>query len=430
MNYIYRGEPILKEEFILRLKELNQKIEADLLLDPPSPDVVIEAVHSLVSQISKEEILKLLTLQGIPLGAAEEFVRATVDSLNRDALYRKVKKELGENPFIWKLVDGGIEEKEQPLGVILHIGAGNTLGLSAYSVIEGLLTGNINILKLPEQDGGISARLLLALAQIEPRIKPYLYVLDISSKEREIISQLLQVANGVAVWGSDEAIDGIRKLAPPSLPIIEWGQRLSFAYFTHQEGVEKDLKALAKEVCLTDQLYCSSPQCVFYETDNPKELEEFAGKLAKHMEAMNTTFPAAVRETGVQSQITLTHQLVKMEEILEEKKLLIDDQGSFGIMIDYHAVLKPSPLYRNIWVMPVRREQLMGLLRPHKGYLQTVGLSCHFEEYDQLSTIFYAAGVNRIKACGEMAINYPGEAHDGMYPLKRYTRLVNRRIKP
>ena len=55
-----------------------------------------------------------------------------------------------------------IEEKKVPLGVIMHIGAGNALGLAAFSVMEGLLTGNINILKLPEYEGGISLKILNA----------------------------------------------------------------------------------------------------------------------------------------------------------------------------------------------------------------------------------------------------------------------------
>ena len=43
----------------------------------------------------------------------------------------------------------------RPLGVLLHIAAGNADGLPAFSVAEGLATGNINILKLPQADNGL-----------------------------------------------------------------------------------------------------------------------------------------------------------------------------------------------------------------------------------------------------------------------------------
>jgi hypothetical protein len=429
MDNIYRGEPVSKEDFINKLSKLGKQMEEDLLLEPLMPEVVIEAAHMLAKDINQQEVVRQLAVLGIPKWAAAEYVRVTIDSLDRNALLIKLQTELGENPFVWKKVNQEIEEKEHPLGVIMHIGAGNTLGLSAFSVIEGLLTGNINILKLPENEGGLSSELLMRLIQIEPRLKPYIYVLDVSSRDKEVISQLIEVANAVVVWGSDEAIKAIRQLAPPALPIIEWGHRLSFAYFAESENNEEDLLGLARDICLTDQLYCSSPQCVFYETNNPKELDNFAARLAKQMEAVANQYPSAARPMNIQAQITWVHELVKMEEILEEKRLITDEKKQFSVMVDYIAALKAAPLFRNIWAMPMQRERLLSLLRAHKGYLQTVGLSCNHKDFDELSQIFYAAGINRITACGSMSTNYIGEAHDGIYALERYIRKVNRRYR-
>ncbi len=426
MYSIYRGQPISKQGFIDKLPELPARIEEDLLLEPLTPSVVTEAAHVLSKEIDQQKMVEQLAALGVPRWAAGEYVRAAVESLARKVLQKKVLAELGEDSFVWKRVDEGIQERDCPLGVIMHIGAGNALGLSAFSVIEGLLTGNINILKLPENEGGLSSKLLMRLAEIEPRLKPYIYVLDISSKEKEIISRLIEVANAAAVWGSDEAIRAVRQLAPPSLPVIEWGHRLSFAYFTPKEDDEKDLEGLARDVCLTEQLYCSSPQCVFYETDSSGELNDFADRLAKHIEYMSSLYPSAARPIDIQAQITWLHQLVKTEEILNEKRLITDTKKQYGIMIDYNAQLKASPLFRNIWVMPVKREKLLSILRAHRGYLQTVGLSCNSREFDELSAIFYAAGVNRITACGYMSKNYSGEPHDGVYALSRYVRRINK----
>lgn len=428
MDNIYRGEAISKEDFLSRLSELEKIIQGDLLLEPLMPEIVIEAAHTLATEINQQEVTQHLVTLGIPKWAAAEYVSVTINSLERNALQKKVHIELGEAPFVWKQFDEGIEEKEHPLGVIMHIGAGNTLGLSAFSVIEGLLTGNINILKLPENEGGLSSMMLMRLIEIEPRLKPYIYVLDVSSKDKDVISQLIEVANAVVVWGSDEAIRAIRQLAPPSLPIIEWGHRLSFAYFTEKENNDEDLHGLAKDICLTDQLYCSSPQCVFYETDDMTELDHFANKLAKHMEAVAEQYPSAARPINVQAQITWIHELVKLEEVLEEKRLISDEKKEFSVMVDYKTELKASPLFRNIWAMPIKREELLGLLRNHKGYLQTVGLSCNKSDFDALSSIFYAAGINRITTCGNMSTNYIGEAHDGIYALGRYVKKINKRV--
>ncbi len=427
MDNIFRGEPVLKEDFINKIDELEEIIQEDLLLEPLMPEVVLEAAHALACEINQQEVAVQLVELGVPKWASEEYVRVTVNSLKRDALLKKVHAELGADPFEWKQIEKGIKEKGHPLGVIMHIGAGNTLGLSAFSVIEGLLTGNINILKLPENEGGLSVKLLIRLIEIEPRLKPYIYVLDVSSKNTEVISQLVKTANAVVVWGSDEAISAIRQLAPPSLPIIEWGHRLSFAYFTEEENNEEALLGLARDICLTDQLYCSSPQCVFYETSNTEELNEFANRLARNIEAVAEQYPSTARPINVQAQITWIHELVKMEEILKVKRLITDGERQYSVMVDYNAELKASPLFRNIWAMPIKREKLLDLLRAHKGHLQTVGLSCNNNDFDELSRIFYAAGINRITTCGNMSINYTGEPHDGIYALGRYIRKVNKR---
>lgn len=430
MDNIFRGEPVFKEDFISRINELEKIIREDLLLEPLMPEVVIEAAHTLAYEIDQQEVVAQLVELGVPKWTSEEYVRVTVNSLKKEALLKKVHTELGTDPFGWKKIEEGINEKGHPLGVIMHIGAGNTLGLSAFSVIEGLLTGNINILKLPENEGGLSVRLLLRLIEIEPGFKPYIYVLDVSSKNSEVISQLVETANAVVVWGSDEAISAVRQLAPPSLPIIEWGHRLSFAYFTAQENNEEALLGLARDICLTDQLYCSSPQCVFYEASDLKELDEFADKLARHIEAVAKQYPSSDRPINVQAQITWIHELVKMEEILKEKRFITNGERQYSVMVDYNAELKASPLFRNIWAMPIKREKLLGLLRSHKGHLQTVGLSCDSNDFDELSGIFYAAGINRITTCGNMSTNYTGEPHDGIYALARYIRKVNKRDLP
>lgn len=427
MDNIYRGEPISKNDFIAKLSELKARIEEDLILPRLMPEIVIDAAHTLAEEIDQNEIVQQLIAHGTQKWAAEEYVNVTIKSMNKKELVKKLHAELGEAPFVWKEVGNGIEENNYPLGVIMHIGAGNALGLSAVSVIEGLMTGNINILKLPENEGGISSRILLRLAEIEPRLKPFIYVLDVSSKNQEVISLLIEMANAVVVWGSDEAITAIRQLAPPYLPVIEWGHRLSFAYFTKHDNEEKDLKGLARDICLTDQLYCSSPQCVFYETDNPSEIDEFAYRLASHMQAASIHYPAAARPIDVQAQITWAHELIRMEEILKEKRLITDKQRKYGVMIDYRPELKASPLFRNIWVMPISRNELLGILRLHKGHLQTVGLSCSREELLELSQVFYASGITRIAECGYMSVSYSGEPHDGVFALQRYIKRVNRR---
>ncbi len=425
MDSIFRGKLIKKQEFINKLVNLKEIVNKDLLQAPLQVDIVINAIDKLVKNIDS----KVLIPKELENKVIEEYVYDLLESLSKEKLYKKFKKELGDNCFKWKKVDDDIEEKAYPLGVLMHIGAGNTLGLSAFSVLEGLLTGNINILKLPEYEGGISLEILMRLIEIEPRLKPYIYVADISSKDKDIIKQLVDAVNAVVVWGADAAIESIRQLTPPTVSIIEYGHRLSFAYYTKHGNIENDIKSLAKEIIMTDQLYCSSPQCVFYETDSREELERFSYLLSDYMNHYVRQYPLSKKSMDIQSQITWTQELIKMEEILDIKKLISKDKTQYSVMIDYQSELKPSPLHRHIWVMPIKRKDIFNIIRKHKGHLQTVGLSCKKEELDVLSHIFYSAGINRIMPCGMNTSHYSGEPHDGIHALNRYIRIVNRRLK-
>ena len=249
-----------------------------------------------------------------------------------------------------------------------------------------------------------------------------------SSGNKEVIEKLIEICNAVVVWGSDIAIKGLRQLVPPSMPLIEWGHRLSFAYFTRSGNLKKALEGLARDTCLTDQLYCTAPQCVFYEASSREELDSFAYSLSKHLEQACLQYPSTERPFEVQAQITWSHELVQTEEILGEKKLITDKDRHFGVMMDYKPGLRSSPLFRNVWVMPIERQGLFEILSAHKGYLQTVGISCKGEELDELSDILYSAGVVRVTSCGYMSESYVGEPHDGIYSLTRYVRRVSRRI--
>jgi hypothetical protein len=75
-------------------------------------------------------------------------------------------------------------------------------------------------------------------------------------------------------------------------------------------------------------------------------------------------------------------------------------------------------------VKALPREQIIRRLHRYKGYLQTVGLLCGKGERITLSEIFCRAGATRVTMGNEMSRMLCGEAHDGDYPLRRYTKVV------
>lgn len=304
----------------------------------------------------------------------------------------------------------------QPLGVLLHIAAGNMDVLPAYSVLEGLLAGNINLLKLPSMDGGLSLALLKRLIDYEQKLRDYIYVFDTPSADIQKMQKLMELAHGIAVWGSDAAVRAVRTAAPANVKLIEWGHKLSFAYLRNQEAPEKELRKLARHILLTRQLLCSSCQVIFLNTDDFEEVKSFGQRFALFLREQEENFPIP---QPVEGKLTIERVTRQLEGFYEKNIRLGNRQSSVTCCPD--SRLELSPQFGNVYVKPLPEKKLIAALWPQKGYLQTAGI---YPKEDELTRRLAAAGVTHICGIGEMSEVSLPDSHDGRLPLLEYSRLV------
>lgn len=338
----------------------------------------------------------------------------------RESLRYKLAMELG--PLDTPLRRPGlppIRRARYPLGVLLHIAAGNVDGLPAYSVVEGLLAGNINILKLPSMDHGASILLLKELTRLEPRLRDFVYVFDVPSADSQSLAAFAQAADGVVIWGGDGAVRAARQLAAPDTRIIAWGHKLSFAYAV-PDAPDPELADLARHLCLTRQLLCSSCQGIFLDTTDMAEITAFGERFFALLQAENRRHPPADRSLRARAALQLYNE--ELEAHLTGRRVL--RAGGVSVTIAPDSELELSHLAGNCWVKPLPRERIIPVLKRKKGYLQTAGLLCRPEDRAVLSGLLARAGLVRITEPGEMSRTIPGEAHDGEYPLQAYSRIV------
>ena len=336
---------------------------------------------------------------------------------SKEELEYKCKTELGEWYGELPALKNGTVRKRYPLGVLFHIAAGNVDGLPAYSVIEGLLAGNINILKLPTGDNGLSVRLLSELIRFEPRLKDYIYVFDVPSAETETLKFFAELADAVVVWGGDEAVAAARLLAGVNTKIIPWGHKLSFAYVT-EEADDERLYGLARHICETNQVLCSSCQGIFLDTEDEAVQNRFAEHFFGLLKRANAELGKA--DIGMRGKNTLRLYTDSLEAS-DGRRVLQDDGVS--VVIKEDCELELSYLFRNVWIKRLPRNRIVECLKRHKGHLQTCGLLCGFGEKEELSELLGTAGIVRITG-SDMSRMIPGEAHDGTYPLREYSRIV------
>lgn len=411
------------------LSEMEEKINhtrANCKLDIEKVITVIDTLSKKLSDGEYNDLIAEIDLDNIDI-----YLEQATNMLRRENIEFKINTELGKDYFKsyetsppFKLKK--IKVQAEPLGTLFHISAGNMDILPSFSVTEGLLTGNINILKLPQADNGLTIKILQEMIEIEPELTEYIYVFDTPSTDIAGMQKMADMADGIVVWGGETATTAVRKLAPTGTKIIEWGHKLGFAYISDYENQADELKALAEHIIKTRQLLCSSCQTIFLDTESIEKLyhfcEIFLPILEKAYEKMPITEIGSVAEITLRRYNDSIEKAVKGIDINREKVF----QGTnCNLIATEDSTLELSYMFGSCYVKRLPQTNIMSELRKKKGYLQTAGLICAEQKREYLTQLLINCGVVRVTRTGSMSDTFSGEAHDGEYPLRRYTRIIN-----
>lgn len=414
------------------LKHLEQEMNETLSNKTLPMETVIGALDTLSRRIAEGDFDEKIA--EFPLEVTEQYKQLAVTLLNRINVEFKVRTELGTDfcpSYVTEPPCGfsRLRVKIRPLGVLLHIAAGNADGLPAYSLAEGLLTGNINILKLPQADNGLSVEIIKALIDIEPALSDFIYVFDTPSTDITAIQRMAELSDGIVVWGGDMAVSAVRKYAAAGTRIIEWGHKLSFAYISGYKEKERELNELAEHIINTKQLLCSSCQTIYIDTEQMEDVYDFCREFLPYLERVAMVHQP--NTIGGIAERTLHKYTERLERIIREtdKDINQEFKGALSSLTPcMDSNLELSGMFGNCLVKRLPEKDILKVLRQKKNYLQTAGLICSEDKRERLSELFSRSGVVRITGAGNMSVTFAGEAHDGEYPLRRYLRIVNEEI--
>lgn len=433
---LWNGKIVSNEEF-------KSNVEAHLedALFWAKPPLAHYVLFDVVGKIREELVKKgsfynklvqdLQTREDVASDEVDFSMQALIDFLSVDQLRVKLKRELGsEHPFELKRQSARENHFEAwyPLGTLVHVTPNNSPLLGVLGVMEGLLSGNVNILKLARKDSSFASLFYEELCRLDTTqtIKDYIYIAKISSKEKEYLKNVLSLADVVSVWGGEESVQSVKEISPRGARIVEWGHKISFSYLTQSKKKEESiLKKLAYEICLNEQMACSSPQCVFIEDATFLELKDIASKLGQALDEVSPKMKRVLPGVQEMAELTVTKEQVRLKSIKGGSHLVESKNRDWRIYIDEAPALNSSPLFRTIWLKPMPRSKMINHLRPLKNYLQTAGIAADAFEVEALTRDLFMAGVQRVRAIGEMTDSYIGEPHDGVYALERYCQRIN-----
>ncbi|MGE7434339.1 acyl-CoA reductase [Kitasatospora sp. NPDC001175] len=432
VKHLWQGEWIDGAEAGRRLADLDTFAAAARQL-PLRTEAVIEACTALAAGLAGAASADrdLLAAELGRSGASEQETAAVLGDLagllRRDALERVLTAQLGTtSPATPVPAGSGAAEYWAPVGMVAHVLPGNVATAGPWSLVEGLLTGNLNVAKTT---GGSRFVQLFAeaLAGHDPSgaVAALTIVLSFPSRNRDWLRTVCQAADSVVVWGTEEAVAGVAEHVGPGRRLVAWGPKISFAYLTEAAWSDPGILAdLARSVCRHDQQACTSPQALYLDTEDDDQLFAVAERLAEALAEAAAGLPQPTPTLQERAEITTTVTVARLEQHLGHGRVLADPEGRWRVLADRRSELAVSPLFRTVWVRPLPRKRIPAVLRPLRSYLQTVGLAAAPGETGVLADEFVRAGALRVTAVGAMSDSYPGEPHDGLLALQQHSRRV------
>ncbi len=171
----------------------------------------------------------------------------------------------------------GTEQLRLGRGVALHIAPSNVPVNFAYSFAFGLLSGNVNIVRVPESLPA-QANILCAVAddlltQAEHERIAAMTTLLSYPRDDTITQSLSAIANVRLLWGGDRTIHHLRRMpASPRCVDIAFADRYSLCLLSAPAVLVAETKALLalavgfyNDVFLLDQNACSSPHLILWQ---------------------------------------------------------------------------------------------------------------------------------------------------------------------
>ena len=164
-------------------------------------------------------------------------------------------------------------------GIVFHIAPSNVPVNFAYSLVAGLLCGNVNVVRVPSKDYQqikIITDAFNEAIQKHVNMKPYVLCVRYG-RDKDINDFFSSIADMRVIWGGDQTIAELRKsMLPPRSGEITFADRYSLAIIdsdAYLAIVDKERVAedFYNDTFFSDQNACTSPRIIVW-TGNQIEI--------------------------------------------------------------------------------------------------------------------------------------------------------------
>lgn len=373
---------------------------------------------------------KALALLPEELSFDPEMIRYTLDLipnlLSKQTLYQRLNAELEDARLLDQLgVRHNFNGKVRyfPRGTLLHVSAGNNFLGCIDSLLMGLLTKNINVLKLSSKNQIFPRLFAESILEISSDLAKKFAIVYWKGGDEAYENIAKKNANAIIAWGGEEMLTSYKKNLPIDVKLIDYGPKISIQVLTNeylsQHTLENTAKKIVNDISLWDQSACASSQNLYVEKGiDVKAL----------MSALDEVFQAYEIERGELSpdeQVDILKEKFRAEYSFIETQIDYIDGKDYFIHFDPNKILRPSPLNRTLIIKPFEDpSELAHNLKNFSFYLQTCGIGVTPAERESWIQILAMAGVKRFTDLGKMLTGMTGAPHDGRYGLLELVHTI------
>lgn len=401
-------------------------------------DEILEILHALGRKLATpDDPIRLEILERMPdlVRFHPSMVKEGLDSLcsmlDRENILIRMRSDLGSpeiiERFTWQEPFAG-SIKAEPRGVVAHIAAGNVFVGAIDSLIQGLVTKNINLLKMSGVDPVFPLLFTRALHAVDPegRVSQAFALLPFRGGDKEVESMLKEGCDTLIVYGGEDAVAAYRNDLPITNRVVEYGPKYSLMVLRGDLVDDDAVSRIARDFTLWEQSACSSPH-VIYVVGSDEQAHGLARSLSSALERLLEQFPTPDIRRDEQVEITRTRELAKVAQALGEGELFVPAQGQgYTVVFESDPGFRISCQHRTAYVKPVARfETVLEILKPYGTYIQSVGLLAEPAEMFRWGDRLVEGGADRITDLGGMTRRKHGTPHDGTKGLAEFVRWTS-----
>lgn len=343
--------------------------------------------------------------------------------LDRKLLIRRLKGDFDRLDFLdqFSVVEEmGYAIYYAPLGKLLHITASNVELGAIDSLIMGILTRNLNLVKISRAGNEMLKYFVESFLEVEfgKKIFDNIFLLSWKGGNQSVEKRIFKSLDAVIFWGGGDALSSLKKNLPSDVLLIEHGPKISIQVIS-KCAYENDLIIYDKiidDIITWNQSACSCCQNIFLEEgiDVGKFIEKIKDAYFKEKRS----------KLSISSDEAVERLKDYFEGLYYEFKESVPSFrcNDFQIQFD-HEILNPTALNNSVKVKVFKNiESLSQMLKNFSFYLQTCALAVLENERAKFLTSLSNAGIVRFTRIGEMLKFTEGTPHDGKASLKELTR--------